>query len=137
MRFFFDNCLAPPYARAVRALSAPDRHEVVHLGEKFARDTPDVEWINRLAAEGDWIIVSGDLRITRNPHEREAWLESGLLAFFFARGWMNVDFWAQAARLVHWWPKLVDQAQSVVPPAGFIVPFKGSRLEVVARARRG
>jgi hypothetical protein len=135
VKFFVDNCLAPAYARALNALSAPDGHHVTHLADRFPRDIPDVQWISTLASEGEWIIVSGDLRITRNPHEREAWLESRLLAFFFAKGWMNVPFWEQASRLVHWWPRIIDQAQKIAPPAGFIVPFKGSKLEVVGRGR--
>ena len=52
----------------------------------FRRDTPDQEWLATLAEEGDWVIVSGDPRITRGKHERQAWLESGLTAFFLGKG---------------------------------------------------
>jgi hypothetical protein len=135
VKFFVDNCLAPAFARALGALSEPDGHQVIHLSEKFPRNVPDATWIKALAHEGDWIIISGDLRITRNAHERAAWNESKLLAFFLAKGWMNIEFWDQASRLVHWWPRIVDQAGKVAPPGGFIVPFKGAKLELVTTAR--
>lgn len=87
-----------------------------------------------MATEGGWVIVSGDTRITRNPTEREAWLESGLVAFFLGKGWGNLTFWDQAWKLVQWWPWIIDQAAKVRAPAGFIIPVKGSKFEVVPRA---
>lgn len=95
----------------------------------FSRDTPDIEWISKLGDEGDWIIVSGDLRISRNKAERKAWLESGLTAFFLAGGWGQQELWDTSWRLIKWWPFIRAQGRSIRSGAGFIVPVKGEKLE--------
>jgi hypothetical protein len=62
LRFFFDNQLSPHLATAVGALAKVDGHEVTHLREKFAPNTTDVEWINALSSEGNWIVIDyGDV----------------------------------------------------------------------------
>lgn len=131
MRFFFDNCTSPAYAEAIQALVRREGHEVVHLRGKFPADTPDVLWINQLATEQNWVIISGDVRITRNDHEKAKWLESRLTAFFLAKGWQNLTFWDQAAKLIQRWPDITEQALRVEPGAGFIVKPKSHRFEQV------
>ena len=135
MKFFLDNNLPPALARSLHALSERSGHQVVHLSEKFNRDIADADWIRALAEEGDWIIVSGDIRIPKNPAERQAWLESGLTSFFLGRGWTGLSFWDQAWKLVQWWPRIIDQAAKVEPPAAFLVPVKGSKFEQLVLSR--
>jgi len=127
LRFFFDNCLAPRISRAIAALD--HEHRVVHLSERFPRDTPDASWISSLGREREWVIISGDLRISRSKAELEAWKESGLTAFFLASGWGQMSLWDTAWRIVKWWPLIVRQAQSVRAGAGFVVPVTGSRFQ--------
>lgn len=129
MKFFFDNTMSRKVVGALQVLDSSQ--QIVHLTARFPADTPDAEWISTLSAEEDWIIISGDVRITRNPGERAAWLESRLLAFFLAKGWTNQPLWEQAWRFVKWWPRIVEQAARMKPPAGFIVPLKDSKLEQV------
>lgn len=106
--------------RIVEALRILDRaNEIVHLRDRFPENTADAEWIFALAKEGGWVVVSGDLRITRNPAERKAWQESGLVAFFLEKSWANLTLWDQAWRLFKWWPEIVAQASRISPPAGF------------------
>ena len=84
--------MSPHLAAAVAGLEQAQGsggHAVIHLGAKLPRNTDDVVWIRALAAERDWIIVSGDLRITRNKAERLAWRESGLTAFFLKSAWAD------------------------------------------------
>ena len=131
MRFFFDNCLPPALAKALAALAEPDGHVVEHLRDKFPADTADTVWIGALAAEGDWIIVSGDPRITRNPAERAAWRESQLTAFFLKPGWTNLDPWVQASKLVARWPKIVSRAEGAESGSGFFVPVSGQTIEEI------
>jgi len=45
-----------------------------------------------LAKEEDWVIVSGDLRIRKNPHEIAAWRSAGHTIFFLKPGWINLPF---------------------------------------------
>ncbi len=129
MKFFLDNTLPPRLAEALRALEGPQGYAIKHLREMFQPDTPDVEWIRKLAAEGEWVMISGDVRISRNQFERRAWIESGLTAFFLAKGWSGLKLWDQAWRLVRWWPEIVAQAEKIRPGAGFIVPLRSARLE--------
>ncbi len=72
MRFFLDNNLPPKLAKSLNALVEPD-HQIVHLKDRFAANTTDETWMSALASESDWIIISGDIRISKNPHEVEAW----------------------------------------------------------------
>jgi hypothetical protein len=129
LRFFFDNTTPPRLVAALRELEGSEGHKVEHLRERFQPDTPDVDWIRSLAAEGDWIIISGDVRISQNQFERRAWLESGLTAFFLAKGWTNLKLWDQTWRFFKWWPDIVAQAARIRPGAGFTVPIKSSKLE--------
>lgn len=129
MRFFLDNTLPPRFAEVLQLLEGNGGHEIVHLRSKFPVDTKDVDWIRSLAAERDWVIVSGDIRISQNEFERKEWLNSGLTAFFFAKGWTTTKLWDQAWRLIKWWPIIVEQAQKIRPGAGFVVPLKSAKLE--------
>lgn len=94
MRFFLDNCVAKAMARGCAEFARAQHVEVIHLTDRFAPDTPDVDWIVAIKDEG-WVLVSGDTRITRNPVERAAWHESGLTAFFLDDGWSSKKFWVQ------------------------------------------
>jgi hypothetical protein len=129
VRFFLDNTLPPRFAQVLEILEGDDGNEVVHLRSKFPSETKDVDWIRTLASEGDWVIISGDIRISQNQFERKAWLDSGLTAFFFAKGWTAIKLWDQVWRLIIWWPTIVDQAQKIRAGAGFVVPLKSTKLE--------
>lgn len=124
MRLFFDNCVSVALARAVSELARAQGIEVIHLSDRFARNTPDEEWMLALRSEG-WVIISGDTRITRGKIERAAWHESGLTAFFFGDGWSSRKYWVQATELVRWIPIIVKIASDSRPGSGFLLPFKG------------
>jgi hypothetical protein len=121
LKFFFDNQLAPHLAAAIRALAKPDGDEVIHLRERFKPDTPDVDWIKELAAEGGWILICGDMNITRTKAERVVWRSAGLVGFFLKKGWINQTPWEQAWRLVKWWPTIVAQAGIAAPGSTYYV----------------
>ena len=124
MKFFVDNNLSPKVARALDCLVGSS-HSVTHLKEKFAEDTPDVEWMMALAEEGDWVVLSADTAISRNPHEVEAWKRSGLPIFFFKKAWLKQLFWEQASRLCHLFPQIMKLANRARPGDAYLVPFKG------------
>ncbi len=127
MKFFFDNCLSPNLVQAIRLLD--DAYEIKHLREKFPGDAKDVDWIGTLASEGDWVIISGDPRITRNPQNRAAWKQSGLTAFFFKKVWAQQGLWDQFWRTVRWWPTLKQTAKAAKPGTGYLVPVNFGPLE--------
>jgi putative DNA-invertase from lambdoid prophage Rac len=85
VRLFFDHNLSPAMARAFGELFRGE-HVVATLAQKFRPNTPDVEWISSLSAEGNWVIISGDRRITRNRAEYAAFRNSRLIGLFLSPG---------------------------------------------------
>jgi hypothetical protein len=124
MKFFFDNQLSPHLAQSIHALAKVDGDEVVHKRDRFAPDTPDVEWIQRLSAEGSWVVVSGDLNILRTRAEKPVWKAARLIGFFLKKGWMNITPWDQAWHLIRWWPLITAQAKLAEPGSTYLVHLK-------------
>jgi hypothetical protein len=122
VRFFLDNNLPPQFCAVLGSLDTDNKF--VHLRERFAPSAPDQEWLPVLASEGDWIVVSGDVRISKSEKLREAWKEAApkLTTFFLAPGWTNHTIWEQAWRIVRWWPLILEQANRVAAGARFMVP---------------
>ena len=87
--------------------------QVIHLKGRFAPNTPDIDWIEELAAEKGWAIISGDAFRKRNGVERKVIRQSGLSVFVLQSSWANFPYWEKTAQLVRWWPRIVDQANSV------------------------
>lgn len=125
MRFFFDNNIAKQIARGIAQFALAQGIEIAHLTDKWDPSILDVEWIPSLRREGDWIIVSGDLRITRSRVEQAAWYESGLTAFFFEESFSRKRFWAQAAEATRWFPIIIDTAKDCASGSGFKLPYHG------------
>ena len=123
--------MSPYHAKGIRGFAELQKHEIVHLREKFDPATPDPVWIEALGNERDWLIVSGDAKITRNPVNRAAWLESRLTAFFFSEPWATDSFWKQCPSLVTWWPEIVRQARETPSGHGFLLPKLGTKLRQI------
>ena len=124
MKFFFDNNLASKIARGLNGFVAPD-HEVVHLKEHFPANTNDVDWMKALAQEEDWIIVTADVRIGKNPHEIQAWKQAGHTIFFLKPGWTDMRFWDQAQKFTKSFPQIIEKAQAAKRGSSFIVSANG------------
>jgi hypothetical protein len=71
VRFFFDNCVSIKFVQALSILAQVQGYELVHLTDRFSADTPDEEWIRSLARDGDWVIISGDPRISRGQAQKK------------------------------------------------------------------
>lgn len=125
MKFFIDNNLPPSLAKALHELTSPAQHEVLHLRDRFSPSTPDVEWIESLAEEGDWVIVTQD-RLNKNALEKKALRDSKLTTFFLKKGWTDQKHWDKAWKLVRWWPSIIWQADRVEAGAAFLVPVQFS-----------
>ncbi len=106
---FFDNNLAPKLAKTLHVLIEPE-HQVVHLKDRFAANTPDETWMTTLAREESWVIISGDLQIRQNPHEVQAWRSAGHTVFFLKDRWIELEFWTQAWKFVKCFPEIIDVA---------------------------
>jgi hypothetical protein len=124
VRFFFDNNLSPKLARSLNLLVQPD-HEVIHLKEKFEASTSDETWMRGLAQELDWVIISADTRISKNPHEVKAWRAAGHTTFFLKPGWTNYSFWIQAYKFVKCFPDIIAKASKARSGEFFFVSANG------------
>jgi predicted nuclease of predicted toxin-antitoxin system len=129
MRFFLDNCLAIRHARALNEMVKP-QHGFTHLQEKFRPDTKDEEWIRRLGEEGDWIVISGDYRIGKSAHERAAWHQSGLTAFFLSKGWTNIPPLQQHSKLSAILDDIILHASKGKQGSGFSIAMNGKITQV-------
>jgi hypothetical protein len=121
LKLFLDNNLSPYLADALNCLLSPDGHHVTCLRRKFPENTPDSEWIARLASEGGWVIISGDREILRKGPEKAVWRSAKLMGFFLAKGWMCIDPIDQSWRLLKWWPAILKQVEVGAPGATYLL----------------
>jgi len=124
VKFFFDNNLSPKLAKSLDVLVEPER-QVFHLKNRFAADTPDEDWMKQLSYEQDWVIVSGDVRITKNEHELAAWRAAGHTTFFLKKGWVHIPFWEQVQKFVKCFPSILEKASRAERGSLFFVTVKG------------
>jgi hypothetical protein len=124
VKFFFDNNLPARLAKALNALAEPD-HSVVHLKDRFSANTADEVWLSQLGGEEDWVIISGDQRILKNPHEIKAWKAAKHTTFFLKKAWMALGFWDQAQKMVKCFPELIRQAESAHRGSQFQIGVNG------------
>lgn len=124
MKFFFDNNLAAKLAHGLNEMVEPG-HQVVHLRDKFAPNVEDIVWMKALAAEEEWVIITADVRISRNPHEVRAWREAGHTIFFLKPGWTDLTFWNQANKFTKCFPQVIAQAERAERAAAFVITVNG------------
>jgi hypothetical protein len=109
---FFDNCTTPIFANALNALITREGQSARHVRFMpeygFTERTEDVDWIARLGRDdpADWIIVTGDQRIRRNPAERAAWNRAQLKAFVLAPAYQKTPVNQCAATILWRWPEM-------------------------------
>ncbi|MCE2738237.1 MAG: hypothetical protein LW703_07700 [Rhodobacter sp.] len=125
-----DENLPPAMAKALSALFV-GKHEVIHLKQKFGSAVKDTEWISSLSADGRWVIISGDRRITKNKAEQQAFKGSKLVGFFLAPGLQKAKLTKQMERLMALWETIEKQAEIVGGGAMFEIPMKSSRLNQI------
>ena len=134
MKLFVDHNIAPRVARALDVLF--DEHEVTAKTDKFARDTPDAEWIGQLGKEGGWAVLSKDRAILRSKAERAALAEraafrqAGLIGFFLEKAWERRSAAELTGRLLLRWDSLVTQFEQFEGSAVLFVPLKGTKIRV-------
>lgn len=123
MRFLFDANLPPDLAHAIRELCQAESgvDEVIHLTDKFPRRAPDLEWIPGLGQ--GWYIISIDKFNKSRGQEREALRRAGHTVYVLDRQWSDHPFWLKSARVVLWWPQVLEHAR-LTEGGCFRLPWK-------------
>ncbi|WP_414674574.1 hypothetical protein [Luteibacter sp.] len=122
MRAQLDENLPPALARALHCLAEDDGHSVTHVTAVVPRGTPDVELLLETSKLGVHVHITQDHH-HRRPNERDTIATLSMAVFVLAKGWQGQPFFDKAARLVQWWPRIVEQAEATKPPAIFLVPW--------------
>ena len=114
-----------------------DLAEVIHLRDRFPGNTEDVEWASKLAEDGPWCVLSSDAFRKNRDAEREALRRGGHTVFVLESQWTrNHKYWAQAAQLVAWWPRILAQSREVSGGV-FAVPWRAtSKFRSMPASRR-
>jgi hypothetical protein len=124
LKVLFDHNISPKIARALSELFH-GQHEIHALKDKFSPETQDVEWIKALSAEGGWVVVSGDRRITRNKTEYNAFRSSSLVGFFLAPSLQKAGTIKQMERILAQWNNIEQQVALVRGGGMFELQMKG------------
>jgi hypothetical protein len=123
--FFLDENMPPKVAAALQALGTC---EARHLVDHLPRGTTDEEIFRFLAAKG-WILLTQDIRIRRNPHQRRALRDSGIGAFFLTgRAERSVE--EMMVFLLGRLPLIIAYADAHDPPYLVSVPDRGQLEEL-------
>ncbi|MCF4166549.1 hypothetical protein L2U69_12920 [Zavarzinia compransoris] len=125
-----DENLPPALARALAALFV-DKHQVVHLRDRFEAAVSDVRWISELNREGGWVVLSADRRIAKNKAEQQVFRSSKLIAFIFAPGLQKSSVMKKMERLMAMWETMEKQVPLVSGGAMFEIQMKGNKFRQI------
>lgn len=87
----------------------------------------DVPWVQRFAAAGGKVIISGNTRMKAVPHERLALIQAGMVVVFFEGQWSGWRFSQKCALLLHWWPAITKQLKTAKPGSFWHIPCSWDR----------
>lgn len=130
MKVMIDENLSPKIAKALQAFFI-DSHEIIHIREKFGSNTKDIEWIETLRIEKNWIIISADRRITKNRVEVAAFKNSNIIGFFMSKGLYKESSIKQLQRLLALWDKIETQSNLVEGGAMFELSIRSNKLKML------
>jgi hypothetical protein len=107
VNFFLDNTFSPNLARALVLLSEKDPDSIRCVRDHYGKDPGDPVWLEDVKKwKDDWVIFSGDIRITRTPILREMYLSSGRPMYLMPSGFTSKNRWLQASGFCKWFPDI-------------------------------
>jgi len=122
VRAQLDENLPPALARALHCLAEDDGHSVIHVTTVIPRGTPDVNLLRETSELGIHVHITQDHHY-RRPDERDTIATLSMAIFVLAKGWQDQLYFDKAARLIQWWPRIIEQAEQARLPAIFLVPW--------------
>jgi hypothetical protein len=128
VKVFFDNCTAPRFAAALDGFICPDGHRAIHVkdldGLPKGRHSTDLEWIDFLRGDqNEWIFISGDKRVLKNPAERAALRSAGLHGFILSPAYQKTPPNQVAATIIWKWPEIEGITKLLAPPSMHEIPI--------------
>jgi hypothetical protein len=127
LSFFFDNNFPKRLAAALAEL-CPE-HNLEHLLKRFAPNTADETWINQLATEGNWIVVSGDYDLIAVPHVVKVIRANTLVGVVLKKGFTNLEIYECASKIIKVWPRIVECARYSKPGEIWTVGVSSLKVE--------
>lgn len=94
------------------------------VADRDYRRSSDVPWIHRFAKDAGKAVISGDVRMRSDPHERLALRQSGVVAIFFEASWAEWNFFRKSALLLNWWPVIAEKLVTAKPGTFWVIPSK-------------
>ncbi|MFT4182226.1 MAG: hypothetical protein QM636_09955, partial [Rhizobium sp.] len=122
MNVFFDNCTSPVFATTLHGFIQHQGHMAAHIRDipslPNGRNSKDLEWIDLLRKSNDqWIFISGDGRVLKNPAERAALRSAGLHGFILAPAYQKTPLNQVASILIWRWPEMLQITNLLQPPS--------------------
>lgn len=113
MQVLFDHNMPPSIARALNEIVKVEGHNAYALRDLFPVDIDDIGYFDRLGRDGNWIVISKDLRNARKKAERAAILRNRIVAFYLSPGLQKRRIGEQAASILWHWDKILAQREMV------------------------
>tara|TARA_R110000850_G_scaffold37456_1_gene98728 strand:- start:200 stop:595 length:396 start_codon:yes stop_codon:yes gene_type:complete len=131
LKLLIDNNLPPSMGRGLGELFRK-QHEIIHIKDKFGTGSlPDEQWIKELGKEGNWSVLSGDMRIAKKKPSRQVFLNNNLVGFFPAPSIMKLEFTKKVARVLYLW-EVIEQQSKLVDRGCFELPMRSTTLRQIA-----
>lgn len=128
VKVLFDHNMPPIIAKALHVLVKEEGHEAWALRDKFPNNIADVDYFSVLGRDGDWVVISKDLKNAKRPPERAAILRSGVLALYLSKSVQSKRVNEQAAIILWQWDKIVAQRKSNANGLFQLPEGKGSKF---------
>ncbi len=124
MRIFVDNCISHVIASTLNGYVAHLGHDAVHIRElPCGPHAADVVWMAALRATGDdWLVLTGDMRISRNRPERLAFAQANLKGVALASPYQTMPMHQRASTILWRWPDIENAVARFQPPFLFELP---------------
>ncbi|TKJ40084.1 hypothetical protein CEE37_10120 [candidate division LCP-89 bacterium B3_LCP] len=111
MKYFFDNCFSKKLTKFLAELGIEKNQTIKHLQDMFSQNVQDEEWIRDLSKDGNWVVLTSDLRIAKNRTTKTVLQDSGLTTFFFPKKFSQLDIFEQSWRTIKKWPEIVKYSE--------------------------
>lgn len=135
MKIAFDENIPRQMVRVFRALGQEKRFKKFQfvsavdytpkLTDPDYEKYNDVPWLTRFANDGGRVVVSGDVAMLDQPHERAAL--APFTVFMFERQWGQWDFYQKTSVLLLHWPLVAAKLNA--PKVGKVWCFPGLKMK--------